>query len=391
MPSTPEDAWGDGSEHCAHSWSQDVHFHGDYKPIKGAAPSESAYSADTLGAPFQYNQPAPVQESSHQQANLHPSLRSTIVYPSAERFDNELPTPTLANPYGCLPISAQSAQDGFADVASYTPYPSHQIPQDVVPAQYHQQQQYASPWSEHYTYPTAHNGEVCDASPAVSFGNELWAYDGHNSQELVGSNQVFKVEAATPQHSPARSPIRHFHGSRPRTNKRRSTKAMRRVNHASRTCFDAQDYVNPQGQSFRAEVREHNIDGTTKHKEHRCTMIDRKMNRECNASFDRLEHLNRHQQGHVPEAHRKFFCPVHDCPQRHKRISRSDNAVQHIKTHLQADAKGKRNLHHSWLEIKQLLVEQYEPKVARRLIKTIEKDPALALEGAAIRCRTPPP
>jgi hypothetical protein len=389
MPSTPQDVWDGGLQHGAHSWSQDVPFHGDFTPSEGAA-SESAYSADTLGAPFQYNQPAPVQESVHQQANLHPSLRSTVVYP-AERYDNGLPTPTPINPYGCLPISAQSTQDGFADVAAYTPYFSHQIPQDVVPAQYHQQQPYASPWPEHYAYPTTNNGEAYDASPAVSFGDEPWTYAGHNSQELVVSNQVFKVKAATPQHSPARPPNRHFHGSRHRANKRRSAKAMRRVNQVSHTCFGPQDYVNPQGQSFRAEVHEHHIDvSADKDKEHKCTMYDHKRKEYCMRSFDRLEHLNRHQQSHVPEARRKFFCPLHDCPQRQKRISRSDNAVQHIKTHLKAEAKGTRNHHHSWLKIKQLMVDQYEPKVARQLIKTIEKDPALALEGSVIRCRTPP-
>jgi hypothetical protein len=379
MPSTPEDTWEDTG-----SWNQDLPFDDNFSDANCVvSANESVHSANVLGAPFQYDQ-GRGQQQSLVESNLHPSLRSTIVYSSAERSDNGLPTPTPANPFGCVPTITASSQGSFVDVASYSHFPSQQIPQDVIPAHYHQQQQYVDPWHNPYTYATANNGEVYHASPAVSFDDTSFTYLGHDSPEPVESNQVCKVEPATPQTSPARSSLRSTKHS---SSKRRSAKAKHDASPRSHTFVNPQEWVNPQGQSFQAHVLEHSGGQQTSpsNREHVCGFIQPD-NTRCVRGFSRLEHLNRHREMHVPYSKRKFFCVVEDCTIRHKRIGRSDNACQHFRTHLRGDAKGTRNHYKTWPELKQGIVDQYEPKMARRLIKTMEKNPELEFLGSAINC-----
>jgi hypothetical protein len=353
------------------------------------APDEGVYPANTLSAAFQYNQPGYVQGQVSTECNLHPSLRSTILYSSAERYDDGLPTPTPSYPFGCLSTNVQSTQGTFVDIAPYASYGSQSIPQDVIPIQYPQQQQpYLNAWHDPYASATANHGNECNASPAGSFDDASFTFIEHSSLEMVANSQVVKFEAASPQLRHAGTPLRHLNETKYRVTKRRSATAMRNVK--------LQECGSLQGRSPRAEGREHRSGkggarSPTKssNKEHRCR-FKISIGEECGESFDRVEHLTRHGQSHVPEAERKYFCVVEGCLSRTKRIARSDNACQHFRTHLLGDAKGKRNHHKTWAELKQGIVDQYDPKSAYRLIKTMEKNADLQFQGRAILCPHPP-
>ncbi|KAF2769412.1 hypothetical protein EJ03DRAFT_374567 [Teratosphaeria nubilosa] len=104
-------------------------------------------------------------------------------------------------------------------------------------------------------------------------------------------------------------------------------------------------------------------------KPHVCTHVD-VSGRVCTRRFERSEHLKRHQVKHDPKAKERYPCPLDDC---NKGISRSDNAGDHIKTHLKESRKGQRNKPKRWDVTRARLMEVYPEREATKMIVKIEK------------------
>ncbi|KAI7265744.1 hypothetical protein KC345_g8396 [Hortaea werneckii] len=96
----------------------------------------------------------------------------------------------------------------------------------------------------------------------------------------------------------------------------------------------------------------------------------------CGNSFERSEHLKRHQKSHSPS--RDYPCPLLGC--KSKGSARGDNATDHFKTHLKKDIKGRRNQFIEWPELKVKILETYPPDRANKMLGKLEKacksDPA---------------
>lgn len=109
-----------------------------------------------------------------------------------------------------------------------------------------------------------------------------------------------------------------------------------------------------------------------KQKSYRCAHIKDNGN-ECGVSFDRREHLKRHEQSHTDE--RKFPCPLPNCKTRGAGgIQRPDNAADHFKTHLRPAKKGKRNAHFDWIFVRRAIQTHYtDQKRADKLLDNLQK------------------
>lgn len=108
-------------------------------------------------------------------------------------------------------------------------------------------------------------------------------------------------------------------------------------------------------------------------KPHRCNFKDD--NGEiCGRGFDRGEHLKRHAQSHSDE--RPFPCPVpfemmgNPCK---LGFSRSDNATDHLKTHLRPTGRGKRNKHCGWDVMEASILDTYCEKQAAKILGNLRK------------------
>lgn len=88
----------------------------------------------------------------------------------------------------------------------------------------------------------------------------------------------------------------------------------------------------------------------------------------CGKRFERNEHLKRHLILHSNE--RRYHCPLENCK---KRISRSDNAGDHFRTHLKEASKGRRNKHTEWPVLRDLLLLKYDEKDAVKMILRLER------------------
>jgi hypothetical protein len=412
MPSTPDDMFDESPQSCARHLSQEpvTQARVAYPLLDdGNAFSDCAqvsnviYPTGTLDPAIQLHHQAHGQWNVQQEAsnhfNLDPSLRSTFVYASADRFDDNLPTPTPASSFSSHSNGAQVSQEGLAINLSLTYQPYHQMPQEVVSAHYSQQQQYVAPWDGHYTYALPQAHELGAVAPGTAVGDGSWAYHGRSSPDLADCSHVVKNEhvkqedlsASSP--GPARSPDRVTRRSGRGTTKQRSARSLRQASHTTLAYIAQEDLLTTEGNQFaflpieHSHARPHAINRvcTRDSAQHRCHQID-EQGRRCSKSFERLEHLNRHATMHLPIDQRQFPCPLPDCSQR---ISRSDNANQHFKTHLAGAAKGKRNNFCTWPVLKQCIIDSYEPKLAHRLIRNMEKDPHWKAEGACVPMPAP--
>ena len=101
------------------------------------------------------------------------------------------------------------------------------------------------------------------------------------------------------------------------------------------------------------------LDGRTKHetvekKSNSCQYLN-KNGKPCGRRFLRNEHLTRHEGSHTNI--RPFRCPIKACG---KRFGRSDNACDHLKTHLKprnVPRGTKRNSDVEWPALRQMIVE----------------------------------
>ncbi|KAI7152554.1 hypothetical protein KC349_g8921 [Hortaea werneckii] len=89
----------------------------------------------------------------------------------------------------------------------------------------------------------------------------------------------------------------------------------------------------------------------------------------CGNSFERSEHLKRHQKSH--SENRDYPCPLLGC--KSKGSARGDNATDHFKTHLKKDIKGRRNQFIEWPELKIKILETYPPDRAHKMLGKLEK------------------
>lgn len=91
----------------------------------------------------------------------------------------------------------------------------------------------------------------------------------------------------------------------------------------------------------------------------------------CGQSFERSEHLKRHQLMHSDV--KAYPCPLASEPWNcRKAISRSDNACDHFKTHLRR-GKGKRNKNCEWEELEVLIRRDYSHEPAKKLVTNLER------------------
>jgi len=96
---------------------------------------------------------------------------------------------------------------------------------------------------------------------------------------------------------------------------------------------------------------------------HVCTVVH-KDGHKCNARFERFEHLKRHQ------SLRAFPCPCEECDFTSKR---SDNAGDHIKTHLKIRKPGRRSRTLEYPYVRSRILEVYPQQQAEKLIRNIER------------------
>lgn len=104
---------------------------------------------------------------------------------------------------------------------------------------------------------------------------------------------------------------------------------------------------------------------------HKCLHLETDGSR-CPAKFPRSEHLKRHRSKHDPNPAKRFACPLPNCTLKTP-MSRSDNAAQHLQTHLRQKKKGKRNMFYGWEKVKKLVLETFEEKTASRMVGSLTR------------------
>ncbi|KAH9844563.1 BrlA, abaA and wetA [Teratosphaeria destructans] len=150
-------------------------------------------------------------------------------------------------------------------------------------------------------------------------------------------------------------------GRRTSSKRGRSNVSQVHVSHGMEVTYEGKWHIDKNGKTV--------ADHPPALKPHVCNHVD-VSGRVCTNRFERSEHLKRHQVKHNPKAKERYPCPLHDCK---KGISRSDNAGDHIKTHLRETRKGQRNKPKPWNVVRDRLIERYSEKEATKMIAKIEK------------------
>lgn len=89
----------------------------------------------------------------------------------------------------------------------------------------------------------------------------------------------------------------------------------------------------------------------------------------CESRSARKEHLRRHELSHNPE--KQFHCNLPKC---NRAITRSDNLIQHLMTHVRPPKPGKRNNHHSPKRVERMVMQTMkDQKLAERTITNLRK------------------
>lgn len=89
----------------------------------------------------------------------------------------------------------------------------------------------------------------------------------------------------------------------------------------------------------------------------------------CESRSARKEHLRRHELSHMPE--KQFHCNLPKC---NRAITRSDNLIQHLMTHVRPLKAGKRNNHHGRKKVERMVLDTMkDAKLAERTITNLRK------------------
>lgn len=291
-----------------------------------------------------------------------------VFHHTAHSFDG-LPTAVNSNVGDYDPVSSS-----LYGQAQHTVVPSQLSPVDEWPMQ--GCSDYNSPLnsdgmtgsfaSTNTSYSSFDCVAPCSPDEAYGYsGDEEWV---NVREERLNATSTFLLQGHRPLEPARRLPIR----SRKRSAKRGKYRQPRERLESDHVICDLEGkvcgaHVNEYGKVVLLEER------TSLRKPHICKHpVQRKGNWvDCDAAFERSEHLKRHEKSHGEE--RPFKCFLPDC--KHvKGIGRGDNAGDHFKTHLRGPRKGQRNRHFEWPEVKaNILATFLEEKVAAKLITNIER------------------
>ncbi|KAI5357861.1 Putative Zinc finger C2H2-type [Septoria linicola] len=281
-------------------------------------------------------------------ASVQSGLEKTLYQSTQDLGQQHAATASMyANPSASMPAPLQ--QSVFPD------YGGHQLPQVIVPSQLgpqnHTEHFHGYDQDEDMTHEIAQSFESnsSDAWEAVEPQSPMEDYLSPTDDGF----DLIKQEFAA---SPFRSSLYRSRKSLPAFTQSRlqasSAKKPRKARHGQvfGHSFNAGIEIEYAGPHWTMAPDEHgrlhiHTSSTKPIKPHKC-LFEKDDGAVCGASFDRSEHLKRHAKSHTNI--REYPCPLPKCT---KEVGRSDNMVQHLRTHLKLPRKGARNDHHDLVQI----------------------------------------